>query len=83
MLLCSLSVSSGVAVQVFGRLPDQEGAQPLSAAGVNTGSGVQPLPVQHRTAASLQVQLNCSSSQIALLQITLSQLHVVAGYMPC
>jgi len=57
-------VSPGVAMQVFGSLPDQQGAQPLSAAGVNTGSGVQPLPVRQRTAASVQVQVNCSSSQV-------------------
>jgi len=64
VLLCSLSVSPSVAMQVFGSLADQQGAQPLSAAGVNTGSGVQPLPARQRTAASVQVQLNCSPSQV-------------------
>ena len=47
-------------MQVFVSLPEsvgskQEALQPMSAAGVNTGSGVHPLPVQERTAASLQV----------------------------
>ena len=47
-------------MQVFVSLPEsvgseQEALQPLSSGGVNTGSGVQPLPVRQRTAASLQV----------------------------
>ncbi len=64
VVLTQCLVSPDVAMQVCGRLPDQEGAQPLSAAGMTTGSGVQPLPARQRTAASLQVQLDCSYSQV-------------------
>lgn len=56
-------VSPGVAMQVFVDLPDQQGAQPLSSAVLNTGSGVQPLPVRQRTAASVQVRVNCNPSE--------------------
>ncbi len=79
VVLTQCLVSPDVAMQVCGRLPDQEGTQPLSAAGMTTGSGVQPLPARQRTAASLQVQLNCSYSQVLSCRFACHQ----AWYQAC